>query len=63
MRGFLLQRGIKVTDVRVRLRMRTVDPVGVYQRTAQNRAIVRRQYHVAYSNQLWHIDTNMKLIR
>ena len=63
MRGFLLERGVKVTDVRVRLGMRIVDPIGVYQRTAQNRAIVRRKYYVKYSNQLWHLDTNMKLIR
>ena len=63
MKGFLLQRGIKLTDQRVREAMRIADPYGVFQRTLLNRAIVRRQYHVSYFNQLWHLDTNMKLIR
>lgn len=63
MRGFLLQRGIKVPENRVREIMRVVDPSGVYQRTSANRAIVRRVYFVQYSNDLWHIDTNMKLVR
>jgi hypothetical protein len=63
MKGFLLSRGIKVTEYRIRDLLRTLDPIGVYQRTTQNRAIFRRQYYVDYSNQLWHLDTNMKLIR
>jgi hypothetical protein len=63
MKGFLLNRGIKVTEHRVRDALKILDPVGVYQRTTQNRAIFRRQYFVEYSNQLWHLDTNMKLIR
>jgi len=63
MKGYLLQRNIKVTDLRVREVMRTVDPQGVYLRTLSNRAIVRRVYYVKYSNSMWHLDTNMKLIR
>jgi hypothetical protein len=63
MKGFLLAEGLKLTDQRVRESMRLVDPAGVYQRTLSNRAIVRRQYNVEYFNQLWHLDTNMKLIR
>lgn len=63
MKGFLLNQGVKATDLRIRIAMRTVDPGGVYQRTLSNRAIVRRQYRVSFFNQLWHLDTNMKLIR
>ena len=53
----------RVTDYRVRDVMRRVDPEGVYARTLCNRAIVRRQYFVTYFNELWHLDTNLKLIR
>ena len=63
MKGFLLSRGIRATDYRVRESMRKVDPEGVYYRTLTSRAIVRRQYFVKYFNKLWHLDTNMKLIR
>jgi len=64
MKGYLLARNVKVTDYRVRLLMRTVDPDGVYQRTMiRNRVIRRRTYYVKYSNQLWHIDGNLKLNR
>lgn len=63
MKGYLLERRIKVTDLRVRNAMRYVDPLGVAQRTQQNRIIMRRVYYVQYSNQLWHIDANLKLIR
>jgi hypothetical protein len=63
MTGYLLNRNIKVTQLRIREIMREVDPLGVFQRTTENRAIVRRQYYVPYSNSMWHIDTNMKLVR
>jgi hypothetical protein len=63
MKGFLLAEGIKVIDQRVREIMRRVDPGGVYQRTLWYRAIVRRKYFVTYFNELWHLNTNMKLIR
>ena len=63
MKGFLLSSGVKVTDHRVRAVMRVTDPLGVYHRTQTNRAIVRRQYFVTHFNELWHLDTNMKLIR
>jgi hypothetical protein len=63
MKGFLLQMNIKVTEHRLREIMREVDPEGVFQRTRENRAIVRRVYFVRYSNEIWHIDTNLKLVR
>ena len=63
MQGFLLQRNIRVTQNRIRAGMRLVDPSGVNERTKQNRAIVRRQYFVTYFNELWHLDTNLKLNR
>ena len=63
MKGFLLNEGVIVPDRVVRIAMRSADPAGVYQRTLTNRAIVRRQYNIQYFNQMWHLDTNMKLIR
>jgi len=64
MKGYLIDRGIKVTEIRIRDLMKLADPFGVYCRTVQrNRVIRRRQYYVEYSNQLWHIDANLKLIR
>jgi hypothetical protein len=63
MKGFLMSRNIKVLEYRIRELMREVDPQGVYQRTRSNRAIVRREYFVRYSNEMWHIDTNLKLVR
>jgi hypothetical protein len=63
MMGYLLSSNINVTQYRVREVLREVDPLGVLQRTSQNRAIYRRQYYVPYSNTMWHIDTNMKLVR
>ncbi len=61
MRGYLLQQGTKVTELMVRDVMRTVDPDGVFHRTAQNRAIVRRIYYVKYSNDLWHLTISFLL--
>ena len=52
-----------MTENSVREVMRVADPQGVYQRTQQNRTIVRREYYVQFSNQIWHIDGNLKLIR
>ncbi|CAG7834148.1 unnamed protein product [Allacma fusca] len=48
---------------RLREAMRVVDPWGVHERLLQNRAVKRRSYFVKYSHSLWHLDTNMKLIR
>jgi hypothetical protein len=64
MKGYLHVQGIRVTDQRVREVMRLVDPQGVYYRTTKrNRIIRRREYNVKYSNWIWHIDGNLKLIR
>lgn len=63
MKGFLLMRGIKVTEVRVREVLRIADPQVVYQRTPLHRVIVRREYYVDFNNQMWYIDGNLKLIR
>lgn len=63
MHGFLRAKGITVQEARLRKAMKIVDPVGVEIRALQNRAIVRREYFVPYSNDMWHIDTNLKLIR
>jgi len=60
---FLKWKGIRVTEQRVRQAKRLVDPEGVDDRRSQNRATVRRVYHVNYSNRIWHIDANIKLIR
>lgn len=63
MKGFLYSRGVKVTTLRCLRALRRVDPIGVEIRRGQNRAIVRRQYFVTYSMEIWHIDTHHKLIR
>jgi len=64
MKGHLVSRGIRVSEERVRGIMRICDPLGVYQRTIRrNRTIRRRQYYVKYSNESWHIDANLKLVR
>jgi hypothetical protein len=61
--GYLLNRNIKNTHLRIREIMREVNASGVLQQTTEHRAIVRRQYYVQYSNSMWHIDTNMKVGR
>ena len=64
MKGYLMARGIRVTEIRIRSAMKAVDPEGVEARTAlRNRLIRRRKYFVQYSNELWHIDGNLKLKR
>uniref|UniRef100_A0A3Q3GLT7 Integrase catalytic domain-containing protein n=1 Tax=Labrus bergylta TaxID=56723 RepID=A0A3Q3GLT7_9LABR len=51
--------GFRVQRWRVRERLRTADPVG--QALRRRRAIQRRVYNVTVPNQVWHIDTNLKL--
>ncbi len=59
-RGSLRARGIFVQRWRVRERLNVIDPVG---RTVRQRLpIMRRKYHVGQANNLWHIDSNHKLI-
>jgi hypothetical protein len=61
--GYLLNRNIKNTQLRIREIVREVDPSGVFQQATEQRAIVWRQYYVPYSNSMGHIDTNMKVWR
>ena len=60
-RGWLMQKGLRVQEQRVRVLMREIDPVGVTNRFFQS--IRRRVYSVAGSQALWHLDGNHKLIR
>ncbi|CAG7719071.1 unnamed protein product [Allacma fusca] len=63
MQGYLRSREIIIPQMRLREAVKFVDPEGVFQRTMRSRIIVRRQYFVKYSNEIWHLDTHMKLIR
>lgn len=63
MTGFLLARGLRVQQERIRESMRRVDPEGVLLRALQLNTVNRRQYSVYSPLALWHIDTNHKLIR
>ena len=60
MDGHLRQRGIRVTQARIRDSMHRVDPQGVLQ---WREAVQRRKYRVSSPLALWHIDGNHKLIR
>ena len=60
-RGGLVARQIFVQRNRVRECLRLLDPVG---RAVRKRVTIqRRMYNVAASNELWHVDTNHKLIQ
>ena len=61
MQGHLKERGIVVQQTRLRESMRRVDPFGTEMRFRLN--LRRRQYNVAFPNELWHLDGNHKLIR
>ena len=58
MDGHLRQRGIRVTQARIRNSMHRVDPEGVVLRWRE--AIQRRKYRVSSPLALWHIDGNHK---
>ena len=60
-RGWLMQRGLRVQEQRIRILMREVDPIGVTNQFF--RSIRRCTYSVAGSQALWHLDGNHKLIR
>ena len=62
MKGFLLSRGHRIQENKIRESMRRVDPEGVLLRTLQSRPVLRRAYQVAGPLSLWHIDGNHKLI-
>ena len=61
MDGHLRQRGVRVSQARVRNAMHRVDPEGVVLRWRET--IQRRKYRVSSPLALWHIDGNHKLIR
>ena len=63
MTGFLLSRGIKVQQERIRGSMCRVDPEGVLIRSLELSTVNRRRYQVYAPLALWHIDGNHKLIR
>ncbi|CAG7825487.1 unnamed protein product [Allacma fusca] len=61
--GYLQSRGVIIQQLRIRESVRRADPQGVFQRTMASRVIVRRKYFVEHTNDVWHIDTHMKLIQ
>ena len=62
MKGFLLSRGYRAQENKIRELERRVDPEGVLLRTLQSRTVLRSAYQVAEPLSLWHIDGNHKLI-
>ncbi|XP_047192933.1 uncharacterized protein LOC124850944 [Scophthalmus maximus] len=59
--GSLRSRGLRIQRWRIRQSLHEVDPVG---RSIRRRhAIRRRIYDVQTSNELWHFDSNHKLVR
>ena len=61
MKGFLLNRGIRIQRERIRSTLHRVDAGGVGDR--RRRTLHRRQYIVPGANSMWHIDGHHKLIR
>ena len=59
-KGALQGRGITVQRARIRASLFRIDPVG--RAIRRRRKIVRRTYNVTSPNNLWHIDSNHKLI-
>ena len=63
MTGFLLSRGIKVQQERIRGSMWRVDPEGVLICSLELSTVNQRRYQVYVPFALWHIDGNHKLIQ
>lgn len=61
--GYLMARGHRVQEKKVRETMRRVDPEGVIERSISLNIIQRRRYSVPSTLALWHIDGHHKLIR
>ena len=59
-RGALQGRGISVQRARIRESLFHIDPVG--RAIRRRRQIIRRTYNVTSPNNLWHMDSNHKLI-
>ena len=55
--------GVRVPESQVRASLERVDPVGVAGRWSQHRCVLRRVYSVPYPNAVWHIDSNLRLVR
>ena len=61
LRQMLMVKGIRVQRWRLRDSIHRIDPHGVSERKAGR--LKRRVYNVMGPNQLWHVDTNHKLVR
>ena len=61
MDGLLRQRGIRVTQWRLREALHRTDPHGTVVRFSD--LVQRRKYHVPGPQSMWHIDGAHKLIR
>ena len=61
MYGYLVSRGIRIQQIRVRESQSRVDPEGSVMRRLHS--IRRREYSVQGPQHLWHTDGNHKLIR
>ena len=61
MDGLLRQRGIRVTQSRLREVLHRTDPHGTAVRFSD--LVHRRKYHVPGPQSIWHIDGTHKLIR
>ena len=59
--GHLRSQEIFVQRSRIRQSIHRVDPAGVAER--RRTTIKRRVYHVDHPNEVWHIDSNHKIIR
>lgn len=62
-RAYLMNRGHRLTEKRVRQSLGRIDPRGVALRWCKHHCINRRMYYVPHPNALWHIDANMSLVR
>nr|XP_006818681.1 PREDICTED: uncharacterized protein LOC102800480 [Saccoglossus kowalevskii] len=63
MTGFLINKGVRLQQRRLRGSMHRVDPVGVLLRSLEIYSTPRRPYNVYAPLSLWHIDGLHKLIR
>ena len=61
--GYLMAKGHRVQEKKVREAMRRVDPEGVIERSISLNIIHRRRYSVPSSLALWHIDGHHKIVR
>lgn len=61
--GYLLARGYRVQEKRVRELIRRVDPEGVIERSISLNIIQRGRYFVPCPMALWHMDGHHKLVR